>query len=164
MEQAYVGFVAFVPPVVVSGPTQTNLGQLIAAIRAVPDPGQALVLSAQMPAFTPQPALRPSIISHPRFGHYLLGLLGSWDAAGFLGMTVQRLEDGYGHHHPDLPEGGNRYVRGPVRGTKRGEQNASNIQNVTKIGDLSSASRRHLRAVARVARAFSDGGAESSAG
>jgi hypothetical protein len=24
-----------------------------------------------------------------------------WDAAGFLGMTAQQLEQGYGHHHPD---------------------------------------------------------------
>ena len=27
-----------------------------------------------------------------------------WDAAGFLGMTVQQLEQGYGHHHPDYQE------------------------------------------------------------
>ena len=24
-----------------------------------------------------------------------------WEAAGYLGMTVQTLEDIYGHHHPD---------------------------------------------------------------
>ena len=27
-----------------------------------------------------------------------------WDAAGFLGMTVQQLERSYGHHHPDYQE------------------------------------------------------------
>lgn len=27
-----------------------------------------------------------------------------WDAAGFLGMTVQQLEQDYGHHHPDYQE------------------------------------------------------------
>jgi hypothetical protein len=27
-----------------------------------------------------------------------------WSAAGFLGMTVEQLEDGYGHHHPDFQE------------------------------------------------------------
>ena len=27
-----------------------------------------------------------------------------WDAAGFLGMTVQQLEQGYGHHHPDYQQ------------------------------------------------------------
>jgi hypothetical protein len=25
-------------------------------------------------------------------------------AAGFLGMTVEQLEEGYGHHHPDFQE------------------------------------------------------------
>jgi DNA-binding helix-hairpin-helix protein with protein kinase domain len=108
MEQAYVGFVAFVPPVVVSGPTPANLGQLIAAIRAVPDPGQAPAVSAQMPAFTPQPALRSSITSHPKFGHYVLGLLGSvasvqlfyvsppgplFALAGLIGSAVLALRD-----------------------------------------------------------------------
>lgn len=27
-----------------------------------------------------------------------------WQAAGFLGMTVEQLEAGYGHHHPDFQE------------------------------------------------------------
>jgi hypothetical protein len=27
-----------------------------------------------------------------------------WSAAGFLGITVEQLEDGYGHHHPDFLE------------------------------------------------------------
>lgn len=27
-----------------------------------------------------------------------------WSAAGFLGITVKQLEDGYGHHHPDFQE------------------------------------------------------------
>lgn len=27
-----------------------------------------------------------------------------WQAAGFLGMTVEQLEEGYGHHHPDFQE------------------------------------------------------------
>jgi hypothetical protein len=27
-----------------------------------------------------------------------------WDAAGFLGMTVQQLEQGYGHNHPDYQQ------------------------------------------------------------
>jgi hypothetical protein len=25
-----------------------------------------------------------------------------WEAAGWLGMTVEQLEENYGHHHPDL--------------------------------------------------------------
>jgi integrase len=27
-----------------------------------------------------------------------------WQAAGWLGMTVEQLEDGYGHHHPDFQQ------------------------------------------------------------
>ena len=25
-----------------------------------------------------------------------------WQAAGWLGMTLEQLENGYGHHHPDF--------------------------------------------------------------
>ena len=28
-----------------------------------------------------------------------------WEAAGFLGMTVEMLERNYGHHHPDHLKG-----------------------------------------------------------
>jgi integrase len=28
-----------------------------------------------------------------------------WEAAGFLGMSVEVLEDNYGHHHPDFKHG-----------------------------------------------------------
>jgi hypothetical protein len=28
-----------------------------------------------------------------------------WEAAGFLGMTVQILESTYGHHHPNFQKG-----------------------------------------------------------
>ena len=27
-----------------------------------------------------------------------------WQAAGWLGMTVEMLEDRYGHHHPDFQD------------------------------------------------------------
>jgi integrase len=27
-----------------------------------------------------------------------------WEAAGWLGMTVEQLEANYGHHHPDFQE------------------------------------------------------------
>jgi integrase len=60
-----------------------------------------------------------------------------WDAAGFLGMTVQQLEATYGHHHPD-------YQRGAAEalGGQNGERNTVNKSrrveaNVTKIAGLS---------------------------
>ena len=60
-----------------------------------------------------------------------------WDAAGFLGMTVQQLEQGYGHHHPDYQEqavaalGGQYGARNPVNKRRR------TVPNVTKIDDIS---------------------------
>jgi DNA-binding helix-hairpin-helix protein with protein kinase domain len=51
MEAAYPGFLAFAPPLISVSSTPTNLGQLIAAIRGVPDPGVAPALPAMMPAF-----------------------------------------------------------------------------------------------------------------
>jgi DNA-binding helix-hairpin-helix protein with protein kinase domain len=57
MEQGYPGFLAFVPPIF-SGPSTTpiNLGQLIAAIQKVPDPGNAPELSSAMPNFQGSPS------------------------------------------------------------------------------------------------------------
>jgi DNA-binding helix-hairpin-helix protein with protein kinase domain len=51
MENAYPGFLAFAPPIIsVASSRPINLGQLIAAIKAVPDPGMAPELMATMPA------------------------------------------------------------------------------------------------------------------
>ena len=61
-----------------------------------------------------------------------------WDAAGFLGMTVQQLEQGYGHHHPDYQEeavaalGGQHGARNSVNKTRRIDA------NVTRIDEFSS--------------------------
>jgi hypothetical protein len=60
-----------------------------------------------------------------------------WQAAGFLGMTVQQLERGYGHHHPDYQEeavaalGGQHAGRNPVNKTRQ------TSANVTKIDENS---------------------------
>ena len=51
MESAYPGFLAFAPPFISVVTTPTNLGQLIAAMRGVPDPGIAPDLAATMPLF-----------------------------------------------------------------------------------------------------------------
>jgi integrase len=56
-----------------------------------------------------------------------------WDAAGFLGMTVQQLEATYGHHHPDFQReasealGGRNGERNTVNKQRR---NASNVMNL----------------------------------
>jgi hypothetical protein len=51
MESAYPGFLAFAPPFISVVTTPINLGQLIAAIKGVPDPGIAADLAATMPPF-----------------------------------------------------------------------------------------------------------------
>lgn len=61
-----------------------------------------------------------------------------WEAAGYLGMTVETLSARYGHHHPDHLKGArdafNRHPRRhPLAATKR-EQTQT---NVTKIADYS---------------------------
>jgi DNA-binding helix-hairpin-helix protein with protein kinase domain len=56
MEQAYPGFLAFVPSSVSSPSTPVNLTQLIAAIGATRDPGIAPPLAAAMPPFSPTPS------------------------------------------------------------------------------------------------------------
>jgi integrase len=79
----------------------------------------------------------PHILRHTCATWLMQKGVSLWDAAGFLGMTVQQLEQGYGHHHPD-------YQRRAVTalGGQNGERNAVNetrrpSPNVTKIDDIS---------------------------
>jgi integrase len=60
-----------------------------------------------------------------------------WPAAGFLGMTVQQLEQGYGHHHPDYQE-----EAVAALGAQHGQRNSVNEKRqtsaiVTKIDGIS---------------------------
>jgi integrase len=79
----------------------------------------------------------PHILRHTCATWLMQSGVDLWHAAGFLGMTVQQLEAGYGHHHPDYQEqavaalGGQHGARNPVN--KRRQTNA----NVTRIADIS---------------------------
>jgi len=80
----------------------------------------------------------PHILRHTCATWLMQGSANLWDAAGFLGMTVQQLEDGYGHHHPD-------YQREAIAalGGQYGARNAVNKMrqtspNITKFADISS--------------------------
>jgi integrase len=79
----------------------------------------------------------PHILRHTCATWLMQGGVDLWHAAGFLGMTVQQLEAGYGHHHPDYQDqavaalGGQHGARNPVNKTR--QTNA----NITKIGDIS---------------------------
>lgn len=61
-----------------------------------------------------------------------------WDAAGFLGMTVQQLEATYGHHHPDYQRdavealGGQNGERNSVNKTRRTQANVMKIAENSK--------------------------------
>ena len=63
-----------------------------------------------------------------------------WDAAGFLGMTVQQLEATYGHHHPDYQQeaaealGGQNGERNSVNKTRRSASNVMKITDFSKGG------------------------------
>jgi hypothetical protein len=46
----------------------------------------------------------PHILRHTCATWLMQGGVNLWDAAGFLGMTVQQLEATYGHHHPDYQQ------------------------------------------------------------
>jgi integrase len=67
-----------------------------------------------------------------------------WQAAGFLGMTVELLQGRYGHHHPDFQREaaeavagspGQKWDRNPVNKTRR------TSLNVTKIAEISKGAR-----------------------
>jgi integrase len=79
----------------------------------------------------------PHILRHTCATWLMQGGVDLWHAAGFLGMTVQQLEAGYGHHHPDYQEqavaalGGQYGDRNPVNKTRQ------TAANVTKIGYIS---------------------------
>jgi len=79
----------------------------------------------------------PHILRHTCATWLMQGGADLWDAAGFLGMTVQQLEAGYGHHHPDYQEdaiaalGGWHGARNTVNESRR------TAPTVTKILDYS---------------------------
>jgi integrase len=62
----------------------------------------------------------PHVLRHTCATWLMQAGVNIWEVAGFLGMTVQQLEEGYGHHHPDYQEqavaalGGQHGARNPV--------------------------------------------------
>jgi integrase len=80
----------------------------------------------------------PHILRHTCATWLMQGGANLWDAAGFLGMTVQQLETGYGHHHPDFQQdaiaalGGQHGARNPVNKTRRRTTNVMKIVDHSK--------------------------------
>jgi integrase len=80
----------------------------------------------------------PHILRHTCATWLMQNGANLWDAAGFLGMTVQQLEEGYGHHHPDYQEdavaalGGQYGARNTVNKKRRSVPNVTNIAGFSK--------------------------------
>ena len=71
-----------------------------------------------------------------------------WQAAGFLGMTVETLQTVYGHHHPDFQQDAAEAITsapnraaGQVRDRSTVNETRQTSQSVTKIRDISGGSR-----------------------
>jgi integrase len=84
------------------------------------------------------PDVKPHILRHTCATWLMQKGVNLWDAAGFLGMTVQQLEQGYGHHHPDYQEeavaalGGQHGARNSVNKTRRIDANVTRIDEFSK--------------------------------
>jgi integrase len=80
----------------------------------------------------------PHILRHTCTTWLMQKGVNLWDAAGFLGMTVQQLEQSYGHHHPDYQEeavaalGGQYGARNAVNETRRMAANVTKIDAISK--------------------------------
>jgi DNA-binding helix-hairpin-helix protein with protein kinase domain len=75
MEATFPGFVAFTTVAAAATLNPTTLAELIAAIRAAPDPGPAPRLAALMPAFQGQASAASVAIRDRWEGHYIAGIL-----------------------------------------------------------------------------------------
>jgi integrase len=80
----------------------------------------------------------PHILRHTCATWLMQGGVNLWDAAGFLGMTVQQLEATYGHHHPDYQReaiaalGGQNAARNTVNESRRTAATVTKIANISK--------------------------------
>ena len=80
----------------------------------------------------------PHILRHTCATWLMQNGVDLWDAAGFLGMTVQQLETTYGHHHPDFQReaaealGGQNGERNTVNKKRRNAPNVTNIAGFSR--------------------------------
>jgi integrase len=79
----------------------------------------------------------PHILRHTCATWLMQGGVNLWDAAGFLGMTVQQLEATYGHHHPDYQQEAINALGGQNAARNTVNKSRQTAANVTKIADIS---------------------------
>ena len=69
----------------------------------------------------------PHVLRHTAATWLMQAGCDMWEAAGFLGMTVQVLEDVYGHHHPQHQKG----VKNALRQSQAVTRNARTEKQLT---------------------------------
>ncbi|MBX3546872.1 site-specific integrase [Chelatococcus sp.] len=80
----------------------------------------------------------PHILRHTCATWLMQARVDLWEAAGFLGMTVQQLEATYGHHHPEFQSEAAEALRrqksdrNPVNKTERTPEKASKIVDFSR--------------------------------
>ncbi len=79
----------------------------------------------------------PHILRHTCATWLMQRGVNLWDAAGFLGMTVQQLEATYGHHHPDYQQEAIAALGGQNAARNTVNESRQTAANVTKIADIS---------------------------
>jgi integrase len=79
----------------------------------------------------------PHILRHTCATWLMQGGVNLWDAAGFLGMTVQQLEATYGHHHPDYQREAITALGGQNAARNTVNESRQTAANVTKKADIS---------------------------
>jgi integrase len=79
----------------------------------------------------------PHILRHTCATWLMQRGVNLWAAAGFLGMTVQQLEQGYGHHHPEYQEQAVEALGGQYGARNTENKTRREGSNVTKNGIIS---------------------------
>jgi integrase len=83
--------------------------------------------------------ITPHILRHTAATWLMQAGIDVWQAAGFLGMTVEMIERVYGHHHPDYQVDAARALSGPGQKRDRNTVNKTRriMANTTEIVELS---------------------------
>jgi integrase len=80
----------------------------------------------------------PHVLRHTAATWLMQAGTDPWEAAGFLGMSVETLMSRYGHHHPDYLSGARgAFSRHRNRHRNPATEREQTLSNVTKIADIS---------------------------
>jgi len=84
------------------------------------------------------PDVTPHVLRHTAATWLMQAGTDPWEAAGFLGMTVETLMSRYGHHHPDYLSGARgAFSRHRYRHRNTATEREQTSPNVTKITEFS---------------------------